>query len=132
MIPEGRESSRPRMIPVPMRPLDYQSTPTLHYRQRQTVRVATFAVVLTTIVVNGIMLSCTLASGDGYLAMAVAFFVGPVANGLILLIALASIPAVRHASRTSVALYGWSSLIAPLAATLIDYVVIVWVPLHGG
>jgi hypothetical protein len=113
-------------------PLDYPSRPTLEARRRHVARVAASAVVGVTVAVNAGLLWGALTSGGPFVAMAVALVMGPVANGLILLVSLASLPAVRHASRTSVAAYGWSCLLAPLVAASVDYYVLVWMPLHGG
>lgn len=72
------------------------------------------------------------AEDQSHGAIAIAFVVGPAANALMLTVALAVTPLVRRVlSATSMAPYKAVALVAPVAATLVDFVVIFSMPLHG-
>ena len=95
------------------------------------VRWAAAVVAVLVIAVN-VWLVAQAAEDQSHGAIAIAFVGGPAANALMLLVALAATPLLRRLLRaSSMGLYVAVAIGLPLVATLIDFVVIFAMPLHG-
>jgi hypothetical protein len=111
-------------------PLDYQS-PLAATPRKSRVRAATLIVVGAVLAVNGVLLAVAAYDGS-WGALGIAILIGPIANGLLLLVSLLCLPMVKAAAAGgSIGGYVAAAVCLPLAAVPIDFAIIGSMNLHG-
>jgi hypothetical protein len=111
-------------------PLDYRS-PVADARRSSRVKTATLIVACVVLVANGLLLAVA-ASDRSWGALGIAIMIGPITNGILLLLSLACIPVVKSgAAGASVGSYLAVAIGLPLAAIPIDFFIIGSMGLHG-
>jgi hypothetical protein len=108
--------------------LDYQSA---DVSRRSPVKRATVILAGVILLVNGFLLAIA-AADQGWGALGIAVLIGPITNGVLLLISLTVLPAIkRGGSMESVGTYLAVSICMPIAAVILDFLIVVAISPHG-
>src|SRR4051794_29820454 len=110
-------------------PLDYQ-TPSAERPRRLRGMLPAIIVASATVVANGVLVGIA-ASDRSYLALGVAIMAGPITNGVIFLLSLACIPLLKIRGAGPALGYLGASMILPIAAVVLDFMIIKSMSLHG-
>jgi hypothetical protein len=103
-------------------------------RRRAKPTLVTLAALVAAVVVVGANAGLVreAAADRSWGTLAIVIMVGPIANGVIVLVTIASSFLLRWlAGGASVALYLYAGVLLPLAAILVDAVCILCIGLHG-
>ena len=111
--------------------LSYQSRPTNRPPRNGRAASCLGLLIGLQIATNGILVA-RAAADRSWGALYIMLVVGPIANGLIMLVSLALIPLVRHLSRGAVVKpYVFTALLGPIAGIVMDGAIIMGIGLHG-
>jgi hypothetical protein len=111
-------------------PLDYRSA-LADVRRSDRVRTATILATCVILVANGLLLGIA-AADRSWGALGIAIMIGPITNGVLLVLSLACVPMVKSAAAgASIGSYLVVGIGLPLAAIPIDFFLIGSMGLHG-